>query len=161
MASHPLACPQDLFARIAELESENSKLKYRLNWKDRNTKKLTEAILRSNMWLDGLQCSCRSCRMAGYYDGDKHSDNLSEKCPLRKWLYEKVTECGMTMSFPRDAKKLAHCSDEQGKVFDIDCHLVLPDGYYGTITYGSKIWRAELGSEELKKLDSLFEALTP
>lgn len=144
---------------MAELED----LKYRFYWKSRNARKLFEALLHSNM--TGTKCDCRLCEMAGYWDGDSSEDSTSKECTFRPWMHEKMSECGLTASPPdvgqKQSRKFPHCSNEEGKVFDMPCHLVTPDGYYCEMTYGALIWKAPLGSDELEKLDSFFEILKP
>lgn len=147
-----------LSAHIAKLQKENSDLKYLLYWKDRNTDKLRSSMLRSNVWIHELQCKCQYCVMAGYWDGDI-PDDMSTTCRFRPWLKTQIAKCGLTTSVATDALKVKHCSNEQGEVFDIDCHVVYPNRQAGDITFGAKIWQAELGSEELEKLDRLFELL--
>ncbi len=158
-------CCQDMSALSMELQNEihdlrreNYDLKYRLYWKDHNTTKLQRAMLESNIWLDELQCNCQHCIIAGYWDGD-YPDIMSLECRFRGWLREVILSCDLTISSQGDAQELTHCSNERGSVYDIDCHIVVPARMSDDITFGAKIWKAELGSPELKKLDSLFDKL--
>jgi len=159
MASCP--CCRHLTVLNAELRSQIDDLRYLLYWKDRNTDKLARMILRFNMGTPYLKCDCHWCIIAGYYDGDLFSDDLSKKCRLRQKLREIITECGMTALQQGNNQGIKHCSNEQEHVFDLDCHFVFPKGQDGIVTYGAKVWKAELDSEELRKLDHLFEVLDP
>jgi hypothetical protein len=158
-------CCQDILALLTELQNENndlrrenSDLNYRLYWKRRNTSNLQHAMLESNIWFRDLQCNCQHCIIAGYWDGD-YPDNMSLECRFRVWLREIILSCDLTISSQGSAKELTHCSNERGPVYDIDCHIVIPTRMSDDITFGAKIWKAELGSAELKKLDDLFEKL--
>ena len=144
--------------RIKELE-------YQLYWKDRNAQRLLDAMLYANTHNSDLECDCHLCVMAGFWDGDYSPHAPKKDCVFRPWLNSHMSECGLTKSVPdtgsKPSKTLQHCSNEQGKVFDIDCHLVTPDGYFCIITPGKLLWNAELGSEELKKYDRFFKVLNP
>ena len=148
-----------LLAKIKELELQNF-------WARHSADRLSEAIRRFNMSKDEPRCACPLCIRAGYWDGEYPADHPSSKeCRLRPLLFARMEECGLTIIVPDTTghtpiKTAEHCSNEQGKVFKLDCHVVIPESHYASWTYGELIWKAELGSEELEKLSRFFKVLS-
>ena len=150
------SCCQNCIALRAQVKS----LKYKIYWNLHSTKELQSALLHANTQTQDLKCDCHLCNMAGYWDGDYSVETPRKECRFRPWMLAQMLECGLNVASENDsAKRRRHCSIEQGNVLDIDSHIVLPRSNYGSITYGKTLWEAELESEELKKLDRLFEIL--
>jgi len=151
---------------VATLKKVIYNLKYKLYWKDRNAKKLYEALLWANTHHPDLKCDCRLCVMCGFWDGDYTVSADLKQCTFRPWLTDRIAECGLTVLAPevdpKPTKKIwrTYASEEE-KVFKLDCHLVIPDNYYAMISFGQKLFDARLGSGELRKLDRLFDVLKP
>ena len=147
-----------------DLVSENKELKYKLFWKNHNAEKFGQAMLRANMDNEALKCACPLCIRIGHWNGEYPADHPIKECRFRPWLFSRMEECGITTVVPDTngptlVKTTKHLSNEQGYVFKMNYHVVIPESHYAQMTWGKLIWESELGSEELEKLLRLFSML--
>ena len=111
-------------ARVAELRTENEKLRLQLFWKDYNVQSLAEVMRTANNWAKSPKCNCLGCAVSGRMDGDVEADN-TRVCTYVPWFEEKIAECGLTFGYPlRTSTHHRHMSDTWGAVYDVDCHFV-------------------------------------
>ncbi len=150
---------------ITHLRQKISELEYSLYWKNHNMEKLTQAMMKANM-SSVSQCNCSACSRAGFYIG-LDFDSPEEDCLFRPRLEEMFAQCDLTTAplsdDPKEYKEKEHCSNEEFPCFETDCHIVLIDhtNPFIPFAYGAKLWKAKLGSEDLKKLENLFSVLKP
>jgi hypothetical protein len=162
---HSPACPKciTLKQRARELQAEIQALKLKQYWTFNAMYHLELEMKGAN---EKLQCRCDDCR---------RGVREHEECLFRPWFLSQLDALGLSyqimlpataassdVHFHIPARALygsMHDCDDYEPMDDARQHEHKREHHYQRIQYGLKLLDATYGSDDLKKLDRLFECL--